>query len=235
MLMKPLGDAAVSISFGEKVCLETYGKVQAVFQYLKAGSFPGMIECVPSYTSVTVFYNPYLLIKLHGKRTNPYEFVCTYLSSIAEKVEPVLPKEEEIVSIPVCYGGDYGPDLEDVASYNGLSKEEVIRFHSEPLYLVYMLGFAPGFPYLGGMPKEIAAPRRRTPRLRVPSGSVGIGGSQTGIYSLETPGGWNIIGRTPLALFQPECDKPTLLQAGTYLRFVPITEEAFDNWKECDI
>jgi inhibitor of KinA len=234
MLIRPLTDTAISVSFGDDICPGLYGKVQAVFKKLTSNPFPGMVECVPSYTSVTVFYDPYYVVKKHGKNTNVYEFVYTYLSLIAEKAEPLLPKKEEIISVPVCYGGKYGPDLKDVAIHNGLSEEEVIRLHSESLYVIYMLGFAPGFPYLGGMPKEIATPRRQSPRLRVPSGAVGIGGSQTGIYPLKTPGGWNIIGRTPVSLFQPEKNPPSLLQAGTYLRFVPITEKEFCNWKECD-
>ncbi|HET6872400.1 MAG TPA: 5-oxoprolinase subunit PxpB, partial [Sporolactobacillaceae bacterium] len=127
------------------------------------------------------------------------------------------------VNIPVCYGGEWGPDLDHVAAVNGLSPEEVIRIHSEGVYLVHMIGFAPGFPYLGGLSKEISTPRRETPRLVIPKGSVGIAGDQTGVYPLETPGGWQLIGRTPINLFNPNSETPSLLKAGDFVRFVPIS------------
>ena len=123
--------------------------------------------------------------------------------------------------------GEYGPDLEEVAHYHGLQVEDVIRIHSETTYFVYMLGFTPGFPYLGGLSKELETPRKETPRLQISPGSVGIGGNQTGIYPLETPGGWNIIGRTPISLFNPEEEIPTYIQSGMYLRFIPITKEEY--------
>lgn len=123
--------------------------------------------------------------------------------------------------------GEYGPDLEEVAHYHGLQVEDVIRIHSETTYFVYMLGFTPGFPYLGGLSEELETPRKEIPRLQISPGSVGIGGNQTGIYPLETPGGWNIIGRTPISLFNPEEETPTYIQSGMYLRFIPITKEEY--------
>jgi inhibitor of KinA len=136
------------------------------------------------------------------------------------------------VEIPVCYGGEFGADLDFVAKHANLTPGEVIEIHSAADYLVHMIGFAPGFPYLGGMSSKIAAPRRSSPRLKVPAGSVGIAGEQTGIYPLETPGGWQLIGRTPLALFRPEQDPPTLLQPGDIVRFRPITPQQFRELKE---
>jgi inhibitor of KinA len=147
-------------------------------------------------------------------------------SLIQEKDAVTLP-EPRTVDIPVCYEGEMAPDLGDVSAQTGRTVEEVIRLHSGTEYLVYFLGFSPGFPYLGDLPRELASPRLKTPRLRVPAGSVAIGGSQTGIYPVDSPGGWRLIGRTPLPLFSPEKDPPTLLRMGDRVRFVPITSEDF--------
>lgn len=133
----------------------------------------------------------------------------------------------QVMELPVYYGGDVGPDLSFVAKYNDLKEEEVIRIHTENSYLIYMMGFSPGFPYLGGMSEKIATPRLKEPRFKTPAGSVGIAGSQTGVYSMETPGGWQIIGRTPVKLYDPSRETPILLKAGNYIRFVPITKEEF--------
>ncbi|RLF75230.1 allophanate hydrolase, partial [Thermococci archaeon] len=175
-----------------------------------------LIEVVPTYTSIYVYYDP---LKIG-------------YSEVVEAVKPFLnaePKKEKarIIEIPTAYGGEFGPDIEFVAEYNGLSVDDVIEIHSKPLYRVYMLGFTPGFAYLGGMDERIATPRLEKPRLKVPAGSVGIAGKQTGIYPLESPGGWRLIGRTPLKLFDANREPPTLLQPGDYIKFVPISEEEF--------
>ncbi len=133
------------------------------------------------------------------------------------------------VEIPVCYGGELGPDLDDVARTHGLAPEEVIRLHADADYLVYMIGFMPGFAYLGGLPERIATPRRKTPRTAVPAGTVGIGGRQTGVYPLVSPGGWNLIGRTPVKIFDIKRDEPTLLSTGDRVRFRPISRSEFDE------
>jgi inhibitor of KinA len=138
------------------------------------------------------------------------------------------------VDIPVCYGGDYGPDLDAVSFHTGLSTEEVVAIHGEPDYLVYMIGFAPGFPYLGGMSERLASPRRESPRAKIPPGSVGIAGSQTGVYPIETPGGWQLIGRTPLRLFRPERDEPSLLRTGDRVRFHAIERAEYRDLLERD-
>jgi KipI family sensor histidine kinase inhibitor len=132
-----------------------------------------------------------------------------------------------VVEIPVVYGGEYGPDLDFIISHTGLSRDEVIRRHSAPEYLIYMIGFVPGFTYLGGMPKELATPRLATPRQLIPGGSVGIAGEQTGIYPLDSPGGWQLMGRTPLNVFDAGRREPFLLAAGQYLKFVPIGEDEY--------
>jgi inhibitor of KinA len=142
-------------------------------------------------------------------------------------VQASTPAAQRPIEIPVCYGGEFGVDLQFVAEHNGMTADEVVAIHCGATYRVHMLGFAPGFPYLGGMSERIATPRRNTPRLKVAAGSVGIAGPQTGVYPLETPGGWQIIGRTPLALFRPAENPPTLLSPGDFVRFRPITSEEF--------
>lgn len=227
MKFSALGDQAVVVTFGEKIDLDIYENVQNLRALLKKNPFDGMIECVPSFSSLTVYYDVYKLWRKNERKVAPYDFVCEYMKKILCHNQNEAQKQYECISIPVCYGGEYGPDLEEVAAYHELHASDVIRLHSEVTYFVYMLGFTPGFPYLGGMPKELETPRKQTPRLQIVPGSVGIGGSQTGIYPLETPGGWNIIGRTPVSLFQPTKEPPTYVQSGMYLRFIPITEEEY--------
>jgi inhibitor of KinA len=140
-------------------------------------------------------------------------------------------RESRVVEIPVHYGGESGPDLDIVAKHNGLTPEEVVAIHSNGHYFVNMIGFAPGFPYIGGMSEKIATPRKSSPRLKIPAGSVGIAGKQTGIYPIETPGGWQIIGKTPLQLFRPDHDPPSLLKAGDKICFKPITLKEFREWE----
>lgn len=216
MRFKPAGDSALVIIFGDRIDEGINKKVHAVANAIEKASPDWLIEIVPTYTSVYVYYDP---LKLSYQ--NILDAIKPFLS--------VEPKEERprIVEIPTVYGGEFGPDIEFVAKHNGLTVEEVIEIHSKPLYRVYMLGFTPGFAYLGGMNERIATPRLEKPRLKVPAGSVGIAGKQTGIYPIESPGGWRLIGRTPLRLFTPEKDPPTLLQPGDYVRFVPISEEEF--------
>jgi len=201
---------------------------------LEAHPFEGLIETVPAYNSVTVYYNPvevYFSTNNKVKET-PYMIVKKIILDLLNKSFSATTKRERIVKIPVVYGGKMGPDLEYVAHYHGLTIDEVIHIHSNTQYLVYMLGFAPGFPFMGGMDKQIATPRKDTPRLSIPPGSVGIAGSQTGIYPLETPGGWQIIGRTPLRLFLPEQSPPTLIQPGDRIQFTPISQEDYPETLE---
>lgn len=226
MDFKPAGDSALVIIFGNEISESVNKKVHAVANAIEKAKPEWLIEVVPTYTSIYVYYDP---LKINYQE-------------ILKAVEPFLsaePKEEEhrVVEIPTVYGGEFGPDIEFVANYNGLTVDDVIELHSKPSYRVYMLGFTPGFAYLGGMDERIATPRLEKPRLKVPAGSVGIAGKQTGIYPLESPGGWRLIGRTPLRLFDPNKALPTLLQPGDYVKFVPIDEEEFWeiyklNWGE---
>ena len=218
-----LGDRAIVIHLGDQIDAITFRAVRSLTSQLAASPPEGMTEFVPAFTAVTVYYNP-----LRTSET----VLCSSLSDLATKLDSIDEPEARVVEIPVCYGGEFGCDLEYVAEHAGLTPKEVVAIHAEGEYLVHMIGFAPGFPYLGGMSTRIAAPRRSSPRLKISAGSVGIAGNQTGIYPLETPGGWQLIGRTPLALFRPDQDPPTLLQAGDIVRFRPITPEQFRELSE---
>ncbi|WP_239020956.1 5-oxoprolinase subunit PxpB [Pontibacter arcticus] len=227
----PLGDAAIVVQFGDDINLATYTRVQNFAHYLECHPFTGLIEYVPAYTTVTIYYNPVALSR--QGRQDPYAHVLIILQNalLLCSVATQTYTSREVI-IPVCYGGDYGPDLAFVARHNQLTPEEVISVHTSGSYQVYMIGFAPGFPYLGGLDEQIATPRKETPRAVIPAGSVGIAGKQTGIYSIETPGGWQLIGRTPLLLFNPSIKQPSLLQAGDRVKFAAITPKEFLQRKE---
>ncbi|RAV15364.1 5-oxoprolinase subunit PxpB, partial [Paenibacillus contaminans] len=313
----PLGDQAVVIRFGEHLSEETHRKVRLFDALLNEQPFPGMIETVPSFAAVAVFYD---LVQVTGamefrygcpdreksgkdgmggqgekngqvrqcgqggqdgrdwrdgqggkegqgwrdgqygqdkqtgqvrrgeqvsinegvytergqvetasfdRASSPFRIVCDVLEDLLGEVTEQETETPRIVEIPVRYGDEYGLDLEVAARYHGITEEALIRRHAEAEYTVYMLGFTPGFPYLGGMAEEIATPRRGTPRLSVPEGSVGIGGKQTGVYPLASPGGWQLIGRTPIRLFRPEQTPPSLLEVGDKVRFRPIGDAEY--------
>ena len=224
----PLGDAAIVLEFGDGISSVTHRAIQAFSHYLAQHPFVGLRESVPAFTTLTVYYDPWLLSE--NGQLQPYERAAETLRQLlAAAPAPDAAEAPEIVEIPVCYGGAFGPDLEHVARHARLSSDEVIARHCAPDYLVHLIGFAPGFPYLGRMDERLATPRRPQPRLLVPAGAVGIAGLQTGIYSLPTPGGWQLIGRTPLRLFSPEWTAPSRLQAGQHLRFVPIGAAEFQH------
>ncbi len=219
MKILPCGDCAVSIRFEEKIAPEIHARVMAMDGAIKRAALSGVMECVPSYCALMVRYDPLQLT---------YKEISDAISTLSPE-EAAHGQEGEIVELPVLYGGEYGPDLEFVASRAGLSVEEAVRLHTSVDYPVYMLGFTPGFPYLGGMDARLRlnTPRLDTPRTGVPAGSVGIAGAQTGVYPVASPGGWRIIGRTPAALYDPSRAEPFLLKAGQRLRFVPIGEAEY--------
>jgi inhibitor of KinA len=221
----PLGDSGIVVKMGDGIDRKTHEKVMALSRYLVEHPFDGMIEIVPSFTTVAVYYDPIRLFNLGV--LFPYEGVLVKLKEIVSQLPDGQVNESRVMDIPVCYGGEFGPDLADVARFNGLTPDEVVRIHSSAECLVYRIGFAPGFPYLGGMDQRITTPRRRSPRLTIPRGTVGIGGEQTGIYPIESPGGWQLIGKTPLSLFRPGEESPSLLRAGDIVRFRPITQEEY--------
>ncbi|MBF9236240.1 5-oxoprolinase subunit PxpB [Hymenobacter sp. BT683] len=227
----PLGDAAIVLEFGDAISPATHRAIQAFSAYLAQHPFTGLREYVPAFTTLTVYYDPWLLSE--DGRYQPYEKVEEILRQMLPKAAATAQAATyPAVEIPVCYGGVFGLDLALVAAHTGLSPAEVIARHSAPEYLVHMIGFAPGFPYLGGMDERLSTPRKAQPRPLVPAGAVGIAGPQTGIYSLPTPGGWQLIGRTPIRLFDPEWAQPSLLQAGQHLRFVPIEETEFHRLQQ---
>ncbi len=204
-------DRSLLVVFGDTISMESHRRVLRLTDFFRA--IPAVINVHPAYASVLVDFDP--LLSAHSEMEERARHFLTHADPT-----PVL--EPRRIEIPVHYGGENGPDLLEVARLTGCTPEEVIALHSGADYLVYFLGFSPGFPYLGGMPEVIAVPRMETPRRRVPPGSVAIGGSQTGVYPLASPGGWRIIGRTPLHLFQPDGSPPVLLQMGDHVTFVPI-------------
>ena len=216
----PVGDLAVRLAFGAEISPRLNAVISRFCRRLQSEPVRGVTEWVPGYAAVTVYYRPWLI---------GYDALCGELARRTEETENAPPPEARRVEIPVCYGGEYGPDLGEVQAAHGLTPAEVIERHAGGEYLVYFLGFLPGFPYLGGLDTALATPRRATPRLRVPAGSVGIAGAQTGVYPLETPGGWQIIGRTPLRLYDPDRQPPALLAASDHVRFLPITARQFEE------
>ncbi|CAM3211878.1 5-oxoprolinase subunit PxpB [Filibacter tadaridae] len=233
-LIKPLGDSALIVQLGEGINPSIHKNVKELAILLDASPFNGYIESVPAYTSLTVYYNPYIVhqsIKSVLINTS-FQYVSVYMEDLVLQIGKQALSDEKHVTIPVLYGGKYGPDLEYVANFHGLTTEEVIRIHSENEYLVYMIGFAPGFPFMGGMDERIATPRKESPRTAIVPGAVGIAGMQTGVYPLETPGGWQIIGQTPINLFLPDVWPPTLLQSGYKIRFKPISSGEYEYLKE---
>lgn len=219
----PQGDQAVVVRLGTEINLTAHHLVRSLSIYLDHHPFPGMVEYVPAFTTVTIYYDT---------RRLTYKEAEEIVRECMHNLEHEERSPGRIIRIPVCYGGDYGPDLTDVARHNGLSEDEVVQIHTTGEYLVYMIGFAPGFPYLGGLSERIATPRLSTPRLSIPAGSVGIAGGQTGVYPISTPGGWRLIGRTPLALFRPNDTPPSLLAAGDMVRFYSVSEDEYHHLQE---
>ncbi|HEY1763854.1 MAG TPA: 5-oxoprolinase subunit PxpB [Opitutaceae bacterium] len=228
MKLEPLGDSAVVATLGSGVDDSTLAAVAGLAAALAGAKSPGIFDVVPAYDTVTVFYDALRLAPGPG---DPYAAVCRQIEACAARSGPGLPRASRRVEIPVCYAGEFGPDLAEVATGAGLSPEAVVALHSKPDYRVHAIGFMPGFGYLGGLPAALHTPRRATPRERVPAGSVGIGGAQTGVYPIASPGGWQLIGRTPLALFRPNESPAALLRPADQVRFRPISRAEFDAWR----
>lgn len=212
------GDLALLVEFGNQIDPEINQKVRKVSIALEKFPIEGITETVPTYRSLLVFYDPAKI---------PFKRLQQEIRRIEGKLEEIPIPPPETIEIPVLYGGEYGPDLDFVAQHNKLTPEEVVEVHTSGTYLIYMLGFTPGFPFLGGLSERLFTPRLKTPRTAVPAGSVGIANNQTGIYPIESPGGWQLIGRTPVKLYDPGRKNPILLKAGNYLRFKRITEEEY--------
>ncbi len=217
-LVRIVGDRGVLVEYGDSIHPEVNLKVRAMANLLETRPVEGLQEVVPTYRSLLLIYDP--------MATQPQTLIRG-LRSLEKGISGVQVPPPREVEIPVCYGGEFGPDIEFVANYHGLTVEDVIRIHSSPRYQIYMMGFTPGFPFLGGLPELLATPRLETPRLSVPAGSVAIAANQTGIYPITSPGGWRLIGRTPLRLFRPEKEQPFLYKAGDFIRFRPIDRESY--------
>jgi inhibitor of KinA len=219
----PVGDQAVTVEFGASIDDVLNRRVFAFADAVEHAAIRGVGELVPAYRSLLVQYDP---------ETVAYDELAARLEGMARGIgDPTRAGRQPrvILEVPVVYGGDYGPDLVHVARNAGLSQEEVIRVHSHVPYRVYMIGFSPGFPYLGGVDPRIACPRLKTPRTRVPAGSVGIAETQTGVYPNESPGGWQLIGRTPVRLFDPAAVPPALARPGEFIQFVPIDHARYED------
>lgn len=214
------GDSAVAVRFGDKISEDINRQVRAFRSAVRKKEISGVIEYIPTYCSVYVIYDPLVITT---------DSLIGRLNEIAEEASAAELPEPDIVEVPVAYGGINGPDLESLAKAHGLTPEEVIKRHSGKDYLVYMLGFTPGFAFCGTVEDEIATPRLESPRLKVPAGSIGIAGKQTGLYAISSPGGWQLIGRSTMRFYDPEKEPPTPVKAGDYVRFVPISAEEFEK------
>jgi inhibitor of KinA len=221
MQVERLGDTALLVVVGEDAGDATARRVRALAHTLRARRLPGVTDIVPSYRTVAVHYDRAIL------GPDACEAVRAWIDAGARAEGPKVSVQRREVEVPVCYATEFAPDLAEVAAHCGLSAEEVVRLHSGGRYEVRAVGFMPGFAYLAGLSEQIATPRRATPRTRVPGGSVGIAGMQTGVYPLESPGGWQLIGRTPLRMFQPNAKRVSLLEVGDVVRFIAVTAGEF--------
>jgi inhibitor of KinA len=229
MKIEPLGDSAAVATLGTRIDAATLASVLKFSGAVASARGRGIVDIVPAYATVTVFYDP---AQFAGPGEDAYEEVRRFMESCAMRGGGGAPAAaRKPVEIPVCYGGDLGPDLGFVAEHAAIGAPEVVARHSAAEYVVHAIGFTPGFPFLGGLPDSLRTPRRDTPRAVVPAGSVGIGGFQTGVYPIASPGGWQIIGRTPLGLFQPDRTPASLLRPGDRVRFREISAGEFESWR----
>ena len=227
--LEPLGDLAVVATLGSGIDAATLKSVLNFADAVAAAKARGITDIVPAYATVTVFYDS---AQFPDGQGGAYESVCRILEACSQRARSAPGAlGAKLLEIPVLYGGEHGPDMEVVCEHCRIGADDVASLHSGADYMVHAIGFTPGFPYLGGLPDPLKTPRRDSPRARVPAGSVAIGGSQTGVYPIASPGGWQIIGRTPLALFRPREEPAALLKPGDRVRFRPMTAEEFDSWK----
>jgi inhibitor of KinA len=213
------GDAALVVEFGDAIDPTINRRVRELLLAVEAARVPGVRDLVPTYRSLLVSYDP---------RQTTFEALKARLAPFEDGLASATIPPPRVVEIPTAYGGAFGPDLGFVAGHNHLTELEVVSIHAGSDYLVYMMGFSPGFTYLGGMSERIATPRLKTPRTAIPAGSVGIAQQQTGIYPVESPGGWQLIGRTPVSLFDPSRVPPVVVEAGDYIRFVPVSADEYE-------
>lgn len=217
------GDSSLLIQYGNAIDPDINAKIAATVSLVKEQHIEGVVDLIPAFCSLLINYDP---------RVISYDELRERMEGILSIEIAAGARKRRVYEIPVCYGGQYGPDLKAIADHAGLSEQEVIDIHSSADYLIYMLGFLPGFTYLGGLDERIHTPRLANPRIRIPAGSVGIGGSQTGIYPMDSPGGWQLMGMTPVKTYDPEREVPILVEAGDYIRFVPVDEAEYKRIEE---
>jgi inhibitor of KinA len=222
MKIVPASDSSLLVVFGNTISRELHGRVMALFHALQVRCDRRLRNLHPGYASLLIDFDPLRLT---------HDELTAMVQELEGAGDSATGTNASVVTIPVCYDTEFGPDLTDVAQHAGLSVEEVVHLHSSPAYLVYFLGFSPGFVYLGGLPEVLHTPRLTTPRISIAAGSVGIAGSQTGIYPVDSPGGWRLIGRTPLRMFDPEASPPTRLQPGDRMRFAAIDRATFEEFQ----
>lgn len=217
----PAGDMALVAELGDAISPAINRRVRSLTDALEEDGVPGVFDFLPTYRSVLVYFDP--LVATSGE-------VQDSIERLLQRAQSTDTSTRNVVHLPTLYGGDLGPDIAFVAQHSGIDEQEVIRMHSGTDYLVYMMGFSPGFAYLGGLDERLATPRLQSPRTEIPPGAVGIAETQTGVYPVASPGGWQLIGRTPVRLFDPARERPVLLNAGDYVRFVPIeSREHYDD------
>lgn len=249
-----VGDRCLMVVLGQRVDPAINAAVRALADRLLDEAIDGVTDVVPAFTTVAVHYRPEAFADAGQARRAtesgdaarsgeagragagdddiPHRRLARRIEAILAQGIAAAQQAARTVEIPVCYGGEFGPDLDEVAAACKLTPQQVIELHAASPHVVYMLGFAPGFPYIGGLDPRLAMPRRSTPRVKIPPGSVAIAREQSAVYTLETPGGWNLIGRTPIELFRPQASPPSLLRPGDHVRFVPIDRERFDAIRE---
>ena len=217
------GDSSILLQFGNTIDPAINRKIAATVQLMREQHINGVTDVIPAFCSLLINYDP---------RVISYEQIKGRMEALVKIDVSAGNTRKRVFEIPVCYGGEYGPDIQNIADHAGMSVEEVIQIHTSRDYLIYMLGFLPGFTYLGGLDERIHTPRLANPRIRIPAGSVGSGGSQTGIYPMDSPGGWQLMGMTPVKTYDPDREVPILVEAGDYIRFVAIDEDEFHRIKE---
>lgn len=224
-IFRNAGDTGLIVEFGKKIDPDINNRVRAMQRALKKQTIKGIKEIIPSYTSLLLIYDPL---------QTDFQNLINLIEDIEKNLDTSQIVPGEVVKIPVCYGDDLGPDIENVEKSSGLSRDEVIKLHCEPEYLIYMIGFTPGFPFLGGLNEKLFTPRLKTPRVSVPKGSVGIANNQTGMYPIASPGGWQLIGQTPLNLFALHRKNPFLYKAGDRIKFIPVSKKEFKRLKDME-
>jgi len=225
----PIGENALTVDFGSEISAELNDRVLSLAEFIGKNSFTGFVELVPAYSSLTVFYDLVQVRKTYRQFPNVFSAVKNFVETALENLPKISKREPDLIKIPVCYEMEFAPDLEFVARCAKLTTAEVIKIHTSTIYRVFMIGFLPAFAYMGEVDTRITAPRRANPRTKIEPGSVGIAGRQTGIYPLASPGGWQIIGKTPLQMFRPERKKISFLKMGDMVNFFEIGSDEFKN------